>query len=178
MRSNQDRSRNAVVLVVGLLCLGSASSAVHAQGATRDLSAFSTPGATFTVTITLDLPPDTVAAGVQDRPPTGWLVTNISAGGAWDALNQEAKWGPLLAPSIPAVVTYDVTPPAGAVGRPCFVGIVSFGGPSEPVTGDDCLAVAVPTVSSWGLMVLSLLLMIAGTLVMPSHAGRQRLATG
>ncbi len=172
MKLQRHPARSVVPWVAGLASIACASVAAHAQGATRDLSAFSAPGTAFTVTIALDPPPDTVAAGVQDKPPAGWIVTNISAGGTWDALNQEVKWGPLLAPSIPAFVAYDVTPPAGTVGRLCFAGIVSFGGPAETVAGDECLAVAVPAVSTWGLMVLSLLLVTAGTLIASSRAAR------
>lgn len=133
-----------------------------ASGAQRDLSQFVTAEVPFTVTITLDVPMGTVVAGAEEMPPAGWTITSISNGGSVDPKTGEVKWGPFFDPSIPSLVTYDATTPDLA-GEFCFTGTVSFDGPAEPITGDECIGVGLPAVSTWGLVVLSLLILCFGT---------------
>lgn len=137
-----------------------------AQQPTRDLSNFAGPGTTFTVFVTLDVPGGTIVAAAQDAPPGGWAVSNISHGGGWDALTSEVKWGLFFDPSIPPVVTYDVTPPAAISSASCFSGNVSYGGPEVTFGGDLCIPAGVPAASEWGLFTLGLLMLSAGTLAM------------
>jgi hypothetical protein len=101
------------------------------------------------------------ACGVEEKPPTGWTVSNISNSGAWDAQTRKVKWGPFF--SIPASVAYDITSPVGASGRFCFSGKVVFDGLEQLIDGDDCLAVTVPALSAWGMMALAMLILAAGT---------------
>ncbi len=139
------------------------------QGATRDLPDQYAPGVTFTVSITINPPPETAVAGFEDGPPAGWSVSAISDAGTWDAQQTKVKWGPLGEPPltpIPARVTYDVTPSGATTSDPCFVGnaFLDTSG-DERIDGDQCIAVVVPTISEWGLLVMGLLVLTAGTLV-------------
>ena len=136
-----------------------------ADGAMRDLSGFGGPSVTFTVTVAIDASPGTNSAGVEETPPDGWSVSQISDGGTWDDGQQEIKWGPFFEPSIPEQVTYDVTPPDVASGPQCFSGIAVFDTGSLPIAGDQCVAFSVPSISSWGLTIMTTLVMVSGTLI-------------
>lgn len=139
-------------------------SIASAQVATRELPEFPGVEITFGVSITLHPPAGTTAAGAFDTPPAGWAVTNISDSGTFDALTQQVKWGPLFSPPDPTVVSYDVTVPLSALGNECFLGAVSFGGPDLAILGDQCL-VTIPAVSLWGLIILGLLILTAGSVL-------------
>lgn len=54
---------------------------LKAQEATRDLPDSVVSSETFTVSITLTTPGGTGVVGVEDWPPSGWVVSNISDGG-------------------------------------------------------------------------------------------------
>ncbi|MFQ5591860.1 MAG: Kazal-type serine protease inhibitor family protein [Phycisphaerae bacterium] len=95
------------------------------------------PGVTKVVRIVLNPPSSATAIAVEDTPPPGWVVSNISNGGTLDPVNGKVKWGPIFAP-FPAEVTYDVTPDS-ANGLQCFTGIISIDGVNEPICGDQCL---------------------------------------
>jgi hypothetical protein len=72
---------------------------------------------------------------VQDSPPAGWNVSNISHGGAFDAVNGLVKWGGTLLSTTPFVLTYQVLPPAGATGTVSFTGQAQFDTATVPITG-------------------------------------------
>jgi formylglycine-generating enzyme required for sulfatase activity len=119
-----------------------------AAGATRDLPDEYVPGMPFTVTIAIQAPPGTAAMGLEDSPPPGWTgVTAISGGGSYDVVNCRVKWGPFFAPSIPDSVSYQITPPADAVGTQCFAGVISFDGIQYAIGGDECIPHAQPGAS-------------------------------
>ena len=73
-----------------------------------------------------------------------------------------------LNPVLPMGVTYDVTPPNGVSGAACFEGVASFAGIDVAVTGDLCIAVAVPTLSEWALIVFGVGIMTAGAIILRS----------
>jgi hypothetical protein len=163
--------RIALAVCLGLFAWAGPVPRTFADGATRDLPDHYGPDTTLTVTIAID-PPDPpdppgspVPAGFEDSPPVGWTVSNISDGGTWDAQMGKVKWLFLSLP-IPEVVTYDVTPPASGRGEQCFTGIAIFPNTEDlPITGDQCIAIVVPTLSEWGLAVMALLVITAGTIV-------------
>jgi hypothetical protein len=144
--------------ILGLGLFGILASVALGSGAIRDLPNSILPGATVTVTITLDPPPGTSVAAAEDQPPTGWTVSNISDSGTFDQSAGKVKWGLFFAPSIPSVLTYDVTVGSWS---PCFAGSVSYDGVGTAIGGEACAAV-VPTVSTWGAATLLLLLLICG----------------
>lgn len=152
--------------VLGLILWLGISPAVFADGATRDLSGFTEPGVTFTVTIAIDPPGSPGVVGLQDKPPEGWVASNIGNGGAWDADLESVKWPPFFDPSIPDFVTYDITPPVDMPGLHCFSGAISFNGPEQPIAGDECIPIGVPTLTGWGVAVMTLLLLAVGTILL------------
>jgi hypothetical protein len=93
-----------------------------------------------TVHITLHVPSGALTTAVEDVPPAGWTsISNISSGGEYDSEYHKVKWGPLFDP-FPSELTYDVVPPAEAVGMMCFAGAAAFDdGPGEPICGDECI---------------------------------------
>ncbi len=148
------------------------AAAAFAQSAERDLPAFPGIGIPFAVSITLHPQPGTTAAGVVETPPIDWTVSNISSGGSWDVSTLQVKWGPIFNPVDPTVLTYDVTAPPGAAGNEGFTGTVSFGGPDIAI-GGDLFIVTIPAVSTWGLVIFTLLLLSAGTLAVTRKEHRQ-----
>lgn len=94
-----------------------------------------TAGAPFTVTLTITPASSVEAYAVQDQIPEGWTATNYSDnGGAFDAVNNEVKWGPFFNNSS-VVLTYQVIPPLNADNVVTFAGTASFGGVGIPITG-------------------------------------------
>ena len=164
-RPHQSNNGQAFALA-SLFVLGLAHSA-SAQVAVRDLTGFVAHTQPVPVAIVVTPPVGTVAYGVEDAPPSGWIdVTNIDNGGSWDAINNKVKWGPFFNDQ-PVSLHYTVAPPAMPVGgTPCFRGVVSVDGNNQTVGGAICLPAPVPAVSEWGLVCVTCLLLIAGTLLL------------
>ncbi len=100
------------------------------------------PSQPKTVRIFLDPPTGTTAIAVEDSPPSGWAVTEISEGGSFDATNGKVKWGPFFAP-FPQQVWYVIVPDSD-VGAACFQGVVSVDGINQSVCGDGCVEACCP----------------------------------
>jgi len=139
-----------------------------AQEAVRSVPDHAHGGEALAVVITIDAPSGIIAVGIEDSPPVGWdEISNVTNGGTVDAANHMIKWGPFFAPSIPTQVSYTIAPPIDASGENCFTGTASFNGFNEAIQGSLCVQATsgVPTVSEWGLAILGLLILIAGTLI-------------
>jgi hypothetical protein len=93
---------------------------------------------TVTIAITFDASAHSVA--LEDAPPPGWTVSNISNSGAWDSRNQKVKWGIFFAGSIPGAVSYQATPPTSERGSKTFAGAISFNGTSQPIDGEGAIS--------------------------------------
>lgn len=158
--------RQWAALVAAAVCvLVCSAGELRAQVAVRDLSDFAGAGSTFSVTITLDLSGNPGVVGMEDAPPVGWATSAISDGGSFDVSAGKVKWGPYLDPSIPAQLTYDVTAPDPLTGSTCFAGAGSFDGQDVPITGDACVNGVVPATSTWGLVVMWLMVAVAGSVL-------------
>ena len=104
-------------------------------------------GVSFTVT-NLAVPATNISAfAVQDTPPAGWTVANISDDGAFDAVNQIVKWGPFF-DNLPRALTYQVTPPANATGTVTFSGQGLFDSTTVPITGQRQTTALIPFVGN------------------------------
>lgn len=160
---------STLVAVMGILV--QASTAV-AQSANRDLPDLYRPGGPMvTVTITLNDVGAVAAAGLEDKPPSGWTVSNISNGGSFDVSSGKVKWGPFFSPSIPGALSYDVLPSPTSSGEACFAGTASFDGLDEAVGGELCIPAPVPAASAWGLLAMVLGVLSAATMVIRSRVG-------
>ena len=133
--------------------------------ATRTQSANYVPGVSFPVSIAVQPDPSTEVYAVEDTPPSGWTVSDISHGGLFDGMTKKVKWG-FFFDNEPRVLTYTATPPADETGQQCFgPGIVSCDGVDVGIGGEECIETPIPTVSEWGMVAMTLLVLTAGTLV-------------
>lgn len=148
------------------LALGLAAATAAGQSAVRDLPPVYGGGVTsIPVSITINPPQGVAVVGLEDKPPASWPVSNISDGGALDVQSGKIKWGPFFG-TIPGNVSYQLAVPGSASGPACFVGTVSFDGLDQPVSGDACVIGPIPAASEWGLLVLSLSILIGGTILL------------
>jgi len=156
--------------VAGLSCLAGAfwvGGSALAQSATRELpGSYVSGGPPVVVTIALTVLPSTVAAGVEDLPPNGWGITNISNGGSIDIQTGKVKWGPFFNPSVPAMISYEAAAPPGAFGNQCFSGTASFDGLEQPITGDQCFIRAAPAITSVGAVLFAAVLIAVGCTIL------------
>lgn len=107
--------------------------------ARRELPSHFTPGETFTVAIEVQPPAGTLSQGVEDHPPQGWVVTEISHEGAWDATTGKVKFGPFFDADA-RVLTYAVTSPVDASHHGEFSGIASADGANWRIGGDQVVS--------------------------------------
>ena len=159
------RTTTGAMTVMALGVLSAMTPPTNAQDPARDLSGYSDPVTVFAVQITVDSPPATVAAVIDETPPTNWTVSNISHSGTWDTQSQKVKWGPFFNPSIPSTVSYDITP-SGVGSARCFDGTISFDAVDETIGGDLCAGDPIPAISGWGLVCMTLLLLTASSLLL------------
>ncbi len=73
--------------------------------------------------------------GVEDMPPAGWSVANISNGGIYDSLKNKVKFGPFF-DNAERTLTYDVTPPVSETSDKSFNGTASSDGANTPIGGN------------------------------------------
>jgi hypothetical protein len=147
------------------LAVGLSAQIAAGQSAVRELPPVYGGGVSnIAVSIKINRPPGVAAVGLEDLPPAGWPVSNISNPGSLDPQNGKVKWF-FFGPS-PSSVSYELAVPGSASGPACFEGDVSFDGLDRPITGDACVIGPVPSVSEWGALVLGLSLLIGGTLVL------------
>jgi concanavalin A-like lectin/glucanase superfamily protein/immunoglobulin I-set domain protein len=91
-----------------------------------------TNGVPFTVAIGVTPPAGTTFYTVQDQPPAGWAVANISSGGTLSA--GKVRW--IVGSGQSMNLTYVITPPASAVGTNHFAGAAIFNATiNMPITG-------------------------------------------
>ncbi|HEX7859138.1 MAG TPA: Calx-beta domain-containing protein [Verrucomicrobiae bacterium] len=102
----------------------------------RHLPAGYSPGVSFEVQLRANPPQGTHAYAVEDRPPQGWTVSNISHEGVFDSATGKVKFGPFI-DSNGRFLTYRVTPPNNATGRYQFIGSSSANSATYPITGDE-----------------------------------------
>jgi len=115
------------------------SATITVPAAPTTISKFSAatyaPNTALTVTLTAVPASGTSVYAVEDAPPTGWVVSNISDNGAFDSTTGKVKWGPFF-DNTTRNLTYTVTPPAGATGSQTFAGVGSFDGTNVDIVGD------------------------------------------
>lgn len=105
------------------------SASAPTASAISDLPAQFIPGTPFRVRIIVTPATDGFAYGVEEQPPAGWLVTSISEGGEFDAVNGKVKW--TFLDNAKRTLTYEVTPPASAQASVTFAGVINFDGVNE-----------------------------------------------
>jgi len=87
---------------------------------TRTLPTCYTAGTGLTVTLKATPPTGTLNYMVEDSPPAGWTVSNISSPGTYDSINKKVKF--IFYDGSAQTFTYDVTPPVSETGDKNFAG--------------------------------------------------------
>ncbi len=89
--------------------------------------------------------PSTTTYAVQDQPPAGWQVANISDGGMLDPVTGQVKFGPFF-DNAERDLRYDALPPVCGVYGLCgvftFIGDASADGLNRTISGDSLITVA------------------------------------
>ncbi len=88
-------------------------------------------GTPATVTIIVNPGSTNAVHAVEEIPPAGWAVANVSHAGVYDAASGRVRWG-LFTDQTPRTLTYDIVP-TGALAP--FAGVVSFDGSNAPIAG-------------------------------------------
>jgi hypothetical protein len=93
-----------------------------------------TPGEPMDVTLAISPPIATQAYAVEETPPEGWTVSDISDDGTFSAQSNQIRWG-IFFDDVPRDLTYRITPPAAAVGVQSLFGNAAFDDQIVPITG-------------------------------------------
>ncbi len=101
---------------------------------TRSGPANFTPAQPATVRIHVSPSTSTLSFAVEETPPQGWILRNVSHGGRIDRVHQKIKWGPFY-DAEPRDLSYEVTPLPGTSSPSTFSGVGSFNGTSTPSDG-------------------------------------------
>lgn len=105
----------------------------------RQLPAAYHPGESFAVSLTVTPEPGVALYGVEEQFPATWLV-DFPGGGTLTAPGT-IRWGPFVDPT-PRVLTYTLTPPAGASALASFAGNGWFDATTVPTSGDASVPAA------------------------------------
>ena len=104
----------------------------------RDLPPAYFPGTVLDVVLLAEPPRGGAAWTVEEVPPTGWVVSEISNDGFFDRATGKVKFGPYT-DTEERRLTYRVAAPASASGVQNFTGKASLDGRTLPVAGDAVL---------------------------------------
>jgi uncharacterized delta-60 repeat protein len=94
------------------------------------------------IKLTATPPPGAGAWAVEDTPPQGWPIANIT-NGVYDLRTGKVKFGPFF-DADPRPLGYAVVPPPGYTGIGLVTGTASADGRSTPVVGDSRIVIAWP----------------------------------
>ena len=110
--------------------------------ATRMLPEYYVPGKEVTVLISADPGAEALAWVLEDSPPKGWQISQISAGGVWDTVNKKAKWG-LFLDNKARDFSYTILPPSEESELVGFSGLLSVNGEGYEIKGGENLESAI-----------------------------------
>lgn len=96
-------------------------------------------GATFAVTIVSHSLTNASFYVIEDTPPVGWTVGQISDDGVYDAINHIVRFGPFF-DGLGRTFTYEVTPPLAQTGSVSFSGDFFVDSITDTIVGDSQLA--------------------------------------
>ncbi len=92
---------------------------------TRDLPEYFLESSPFIVSLLAIPAPTERAFVVEEQPPQGWSVSELSDSGVLDITTGKLKWGPFQ-DATPRTLTYKAHPPASGSGPQLFVGSGAF----------------------------------------------------
>ncbi len=121
--------------------------ALGTRTATRNLPNCYAPSAVISISITVNPGKAVQVYAVEDSPPAGWTVSDISESGGWDGVNKKVKWGPFFDHNN-RTLTYKVAPPSDESGAKIFSGMASFDGKNVTTGGNlmlrECTSTPLP----------------------------------
>jgi hypothetical protein len=103
----------------------------------RQFSCYS-PGSKTTVSLIASPAAGINNYALEDIPPAGWIVSNVSSGGMYDAANHKVKFGPFF-DSTSRIFTYDATAPANESGEKMFSGTASADAYKSSIGGSSVI---------------------------------------
>jgi hypothetical protein len=109
--------------------------------ATRHLPRAYRPGTKFRVRIALDPDENTAISSVRETPPAGWVVSNITHGGTYDAATGTITFGPFN-DGRRRILGYQVAVPDDATTPQTFAGNVIVDDIGTPIGGDKVIGPA------------------------------------
>ena len=92
------------------------------------------PGTNLIVVLNVTPSANAAVYAVEDGPPAGWAVSNISGGGFFDVKRGKVKWGPFF-DTIPRPLSYSVAVPTNTTGGAQFSGAAAFDDTQSVITG-------------------------------------------
>jgi hypothetical protein len=95
--------------------------------AARSVSGEFRAGVAAWVQVTAAPASGTTSYAIEEKPPRGWTVSNISHDGTFDVETGTIRWGVFI-DGIPRAFTYSVIPPAAVFSIGLFTGQFSFDG--------------------------------------------------
>lgn len=104
--------------------------------AVRELPARIAPETPVTVAVRVTPMQSSAAFAVEEQPPIGWQISNVSDEGVVEAATGTIRWG-LFYDTAPRVLTYQVTRQAEAAGLAAFSGAASFDGRTVGIIGPE-----------------------------------------
>jgi hypothetical protein len=128
------RRRLPVCLVRAILLALMVMAPAMAASVTSSLPAFYNPGVTMTVNLAVAPGAGVQVQAIEETPPTNWTVSAISHGGVFDTVTGKIKWGP-FADAVARTLSFQITPPANAVGAKTFVGNAAFDSAAVSIIG-------------------------------------------
>jgi outer membrane protein assembly factor BamB len=100
-----------------------------------------TPGQAFAVSITVTPATNVAVYAVEDQPPAGWQVSQVTTEGALDPFLGKVKWGPFF-DAAPRTLTYQITAPTNAAATGEFSGVAAFDGVEGEIGGQRQIRVS------------------------------------
>jgi hypothetical protein len=105
-------------------------------GVRRTVISLDSAGAALAVEMMAEPAAGVAAYAVEERPPKGWTLGEISQGGQLADRQQTIRWGPFF-DAKPRRLAYRLTAPSDSTAAGLFYGLASFDGSSDLVTGQS-----------------------------------------
>lgn len=109
--------------------------------AQRELPDFYQPGQNMVVSISVKPSTSAIVYAIEDQPPVGWTVEQMSQGGVWDPINHKVKFGPFF-DNTPRALTYETKPPLNATSSMEFIGMAVENDHQITIGGDTQISPA------------------------------------
>jgi len=118
----------------GVNTIAISGTAYAASKAVREMPWVYDAGKSLTIYISVTPSANVLTYSIEENPPGGWVVSNVSDGGAYDSINRKVKF--FFYDNQNRRLSYQVTPPFGTSGTYTFSGVALFNGTEVQITGN------------------------------------------